>query len=48
MRKRRYRNMADYGEIICKAVDEIVTSKLQGLQYDITKLCTIVDDSMSH
>lgn len=40
--------MADYGEIICKAVDEIVTSKLQGLQYDITKLCTIVDDSMSH
>lgn len=38
----------DYGEIICNAVDEIITSKLQGLQYDITKLCTIVDDSMNH
>lgn len=38
----------DYGEIICNAVDEIITAKLQGLQYDITKLCTIVDDSMNH
>lgn len=38
----------NYGEIICNAVDEIVTSKLQGLQYDITKLCTIVDDSASY
>lgn len=38
----------DYGEIICTAVDEIVTAKLQGLQYDITKLCTIVDDTSSY
>lgn len=34
----------NYGETICTAIDEIVTAKLQGLQYDITKLCTIVDD----
>lgn len=38
----------NYGEIICNAVDEIVTAKLQGLQYDITKLCTVVDDSTSY
>jgi hypothetical protein len=37
--------MNNYGEIICTAVDEIVTSKLQGLQYDITKICTIIDDT---
>jgi hypothetical protein len=35
----------DYGEIICTAVDEIVNAKLEGLQYDITKLCMVVDDS---
>ena len=35
----------NYGEIICTAIDEIVTNRLQGLSYDITKLCTIVDDS---
>lgn len=39
---------ANYGEIICKTVDEIVSAKLQGLSYDITKLCTVVDSSMSH
>ena len=39
---------ANYGEIICKAVDEIVTAKLQGLSYDITKLCTVVDSGMSY
>lgn len=38
-------NNINYGEIICNAVDEIVTAKLQGLQYDITKQCTIVNDS---
>ena len=37
--------MNDICEIICTAVDTIVSSKLEGLQYDITKLCTIVDDS---
>lgn len=39
---------ADYGEKICQAIDEIVTAKLQGLAYDITKLCTIVDDTYSY
>lgn len=38
----------DYGEIICTAVDEIVAAKLQGLQYDITKLCTVIDDTFSY
>ena len=38
----------DYGEIFCNAVDEIITSKLQGLQYDITKLCIIIDDTYSN
>lgn len=38
----------DYGEIFCSAVDEIITSKLQDLQYDITKLCTVVDDTYSN
>lgn len=37
--------MNDICEIICTAVDTIVSSKLEGLQYDITKLCTIVDDT---
>ena len=35
----------DYSEIICTAVDEIITARLQGLEYDITKLCTVVDNS---
>lgn len=35
----------DYGEILCAAVDQIITQRLQGLQYDITKLCTVVDNS---
>ena len=39
-------NNINYGEIICNAVDEIVTAKLQGLSYDITKQCTIVNDSL--
>lgn len=38
----------DYGEILCTAVDEIVSTRLQGLSYDITKLCTIVDDTYSY
>lgn len=37
--------MNDICEIICTAVDTIVSSKLEGLQYNITKLCTIVDDT---
>lgn len=38
----------DYCEIICTAIDEIVTSKLEGLRYDVTKLCTITDASQSY
>lgn len=38
----------DYGEILCTAVDKIVTTRLAGLSYDLTKLCTIVDDSYAY
>lgn len=37
--------MSNYAENICVAIDQIVTSRLEGLSYDITKLCTIVDDN---
>ena len=35
----------DYGEVICQAVDEIVRKRLEGITYDSTILCTIVDNS---
>lgn len=35
----------NYGEIICQAVDTIVTERLAGLSYDQTVLCTVVNDS---
>lgn len=35
----------DYGELFCLAVDEIVKKRLEGVSYDSTILCTIVDDS---
>ena len=35
-------SMTDYGQILCQAVNEIVESKLAGLEYDITKNCTII------
>ena len=35
----------DYSEIFCTAVDEIVSKRLENLEYDITKTCTIIDDS---
>lgn len=38
----------DYGEIVCTAVDQIINARLEGLQYNITKLCLIVDDSQRH
>lgn len=38
----------DYGEILCTAIDEIVSARLQGLSYDITKQCTVKDDSRAH
>lgn len=35
----------NYGEVLCQAVDEIVRTRLEGISYDQTILCTIVDDS---
>ena len=35
----------NYGEVLCQAVDEIITKRLEGISYDQTILCTIVDDS---
>lgn len=35
----------DYGELFCQAIDEIVKKRLEGVTYDQTILCTIVDDS---
>lgn len=33
----------DYGEIICSAVDSIVQARMNNLEFNITKTCTIVD-----
>lgn len=33
------------GEIICEAVDTIVSKRLEDLKYDITKTCTIIDNA---
>ena len=35
----------DYGELFCQAVDEIIARRLEGVTFDTTILCTIVDDS---
>lgn len=35
----------NYGEALCDAVDIILSEKLKGLEHDITKVCTIVDDT---
>lgn len=37
--------MIDYADIICQAVDEIVSKRLNGINYDNTILCTITNDS---
>jgi hypothetical protein len=34
----------NYNEIICTAIDTIVSSRLEDLKYDITKICRIEDD----
>lgn len=36
----------DYGELFCQAIDEIVKRRLEGISYDQTILCTIIDDSL--
>lgn len=38
----------NYGEILCTAIDEIISTRLQGLSFDITKQCTIKDDSRAY
>lgn len=35
----------NYGELFCEAVDTIVKQRLQGVAFDQTVLCTIIDDS---
>jgi hypothetical protein len=35
----------DYGEVLCEAVDTIISKKLENLAYDITKTCIVVDDT---
>jgi hypothetical protein len=35
----------DYDQIICEAIDTIVTKKLESISFDRTILCTIVDNS---
>lgn len=34
----------NYGETFCDAIDIIVSEKLKKLEYDVTKMCTIVDN----
>lgn len=38
---------SNLGEVICEAVDTIVSKRLEGLQYNITKFCTIIDTTNS-
>ena len=35
----------DYGEVLCEAVDTIISKKLENLAYDITKTCIVIDDT---
>lgn len=35
----------DYGQIMCEAVDTIIAKRLNGISYDQTVLCTIVDNT---
>jgi hypothetical protein len=35
----------NYGETLCEAIDTIISKKLEGLSYDITKTCIVIDDT---
>lgn len=35
----------EYSEIFCEAMNQMLKASLEGLPYDITKQCTIIDDS---
>ena len=37
--------MVDYADIICQAVDEIVSKRLESINYDNTITCSVVDAS---
>jgi hypothetical protein len=36
---------SNIGEILCEAVDTIVSKRLEGLNYNVTQTCIIVNDS---
>jgi hypothetical protein len=36
---------SNLGEVLCEAVDTIVSKRLENLKYDITKFCTIIDNT---
>ena len=38
-------NNFNYSEAFCDAVDILISKRLEGQSYDITKVCTITDDS---
>jgi hypothetical protein len=38
-------NNFNYGEAFCDAVDMLISRRLEGQSYDVTKVCTIIDDS---
>lgn len=38
-------NNFNYGEAFCDAVDMLISKRLEGQSYDVTKVCTITDDS---
>lgn len=35
----------DYGEVFCKAVDTILSNRLDKLEFDVTKVCRIIDNT---
>ena len=38
-------SQTNYGEVLCEAVDTIIKERLNGISFDKTILCTIIDDS---
>lgn len=35
----------DYGEVFCEAVDTIIARRLDKLEFDVTKVCRVIDDT---
>jgi hypothetical protein len=44
-RKENYMSQIDYNEILLKAIDTVVISRVSELSFDKTIVCTITDDS---